>query len=286
VSQAAKDRRDRAAAEREAAQAGERRRERMVRIIGAVTVVAVVAGIIGVAVIARNSSESTIATDVPVADVNAAVPTGVYGSDDELKYGVPYGTATPDAPVLEVWEDFQCPACAAVEQANGDGIAALAEEGKIQLVWRPATFLDRVNVGADPSVANSSTRAAAAWACAIDLGKTREYHDALYDNHPTPEGSGYTDAQLATIAEGAGITGADLETFNQCVADGTYLGWAANSGATFQEEGISGTPFGRLNGVEVPTEILADPARLAALVDEAAQAGSGDPASSPSPAAS
>ena len=286
MSQAAKDRRDRAAAEREAAQAGERRRERMVRIIGAVTVVAVVAGIIGVAVIARNSSESTAAADVPVADPSAAVPAGVYGNDDPLKYGVPYGTATPDAPVLEVWEDFQCPACAAVEQANGDGIAALAEAGKIQLVWRTATFLDRVNVGGDPAVANSSTRAAAAWGCAVDLGKTREFHDALYDNHPNPEGTGYTDAQFTAIAEEAGITGADLETFNQCIADGTYLGWAANSGATFSEEGISGTPFGRLDGVEVPTEILADPVALEQLVDEALAAGSGDPATSPSPAAS
>lgn len=286
MSQAAKDRRDRAAAARDAAQAQERRRERTVRIIGAVTVVAVVAAIIGVAVVARNSSGSDAVADAPVADPGAAIPSGVLPTDDDLRYGVPYGTATPDAPVLQVWEDFQCPACAAVEAANGDGIATLAEEGKIQLVWRPATFLDRVNLGGDPAVANSSTRATAAWGCAIDAGKVREYHDALYANHPDPEGTGYTDDQLIAIAGEAGITGADLDTFTQCLADGTYQGWAANSGATFSEEGIAGTPYALLNGVEVPTEVLADPAALAKLVDEAAAAGSADPATSPSPAAS
>jgi len=284
VSQAAKNRRDRAAAARDAANADERRRERLVRIVGAVTVVAVVVGIIGVALVARNSSSDGDAIAAPSADPNAALPSTVLPSDDERRYGVPYGTGAADAPVLEVWEDFQCPACAAVEQANGEGIAALAEAGKVQLVWRPATFLDRVNLGGDPAVANSSTRATAAWGCAIDAGKTREYHDTLYANHPDPEGTGYTDEQLLAFAGDAGITGADLETFTQCVADGTYLGWAANSGAAFQEDGISGTPYAILNGVPVPTEILADKASLDALVEKAAEAVASSPA--PSPAAS
>lgn len=282
MSQAAKNRRDRAAAARDAANADERRRERLVRIVGAVTVVAVVVGIIGVALVARNSSSTDDAIAAPTADPNAALPSTVLPSDDERRYGVPYGTGAADVPVLEIWEDFQCPACAAVEQANGEGIAALAEAGKVQLIWRPATFLDRANLGADPAVANSSTRATAAWGCAIDAGKTREYHDTLYANHPVNEGEGFTDEQLIAFAGEAGITGAELDTFTQCVTDGTYLGWAANSGAAFQEDGIAGTPYGILNGVEVPTEILADQKSLEALVQKAAEAG----ATSPSPAAS
>lgn len=286
MSQAAKNRRDRAAAARDAANADERRRERLVRIVGAVTVVAVVVGIIGVALVARNSSSGGDAIAAPSADPNAALPATVLPTDDERRYGVPYGTATPDAPVLEIWEDFQCPACAAVEQANGENIAALAESGKIQLVWRPATFLDRVNLGAAAAVANSSSRATAAWGCAIDAGATREYHDLLYANQPATEGEGWTDEQLTGFGAEAGLSGAALDEFTQCVADGTYLGWAANSGAAFQEDGIAGTPYAILNGVEVPTEILADQASLEALVDKAAEAGSGDPAVSPSPAAS
>jgi protein-disulfide isomerase len=285
MSEAGKNRRDKAAAARDAANADERRRERLVRIIGAITVVVVVLGIIGVAVVARNSS-STDAAAIPTADPTAAAPTGTLPSDDERKYGVPYGTATADAPVLEIWEDFQCPACAAVEQANGAGIKGLAEAGTVQLVWRPATFLDRTNDGGAANVLNSSTRAAAAWGCAIDAGKTKEFHDTIFANQPANEGDGYTDEQLLAFGTQIGLSGAELDAYSTCVADATYLGWATNSGAAFQESGIPGTPFAILNGVEVPTELLVDQAALEKLIADAAAAGSAAPQSSPSPAAS
>ncbi|MCF8525936.1 MAG: DsbA family protein [Candidatus Nanopelagicales bacterium] len=265
MSESGKNRRDRAAAARNAAQSQERRRERMVRLIGAVTVVVVVVGIIAVALLARGSSESTSVSQ-PTVNPDAALPAGVLGADSEHAFGVLYGSASADAPVLEVWEDFQCPACASVEELNGAGIAALAEEGTVQLIWRPATFLDRVNEGRDASVANSSTRATAAWGCAMDAGKTREFHDAIYANQPAEEGDGWVDDQFIALAESSGITGADLETFASCVADGTYLDWASSSGATFTTSGIGGTPFGVLDGVEVPTQTLADDAALRALI--------------------
>lgn len=277
MSESGKNRRDRAAAAREAAQADERRRERTVRIIGAVTVVVVVVGIIAVALVARGSSESTVAGEPTVVE-GAALPAGVLGPDSEHPYGVPYGSAGADAPVLEIWEDFQCPACGAVEAANGAGIAALADEGAVQLIWRPATFLDRANEGGDPAVAKSSSRATAAWGCAIDAGKTKEFHDAVYASQPQEEGSGWTDDQFVGLAEQVGISGADLETFRTCVADGTYLDWASSSGATFSTEGIQGTPFGLLDGVEVPTQTLAEDAALRALVS-----GGGAPAESEAP---
>ena len=78
MSEAGKNRRDRAAAAREEANAGERRRERMVRIIGAITVVVVVFGIIGVALVARNSSDTSAVrrdgcrSQRPAADRRAA----------------------------------------------------------------------------------------------------------------------------------------------------------------------------------------------------------------------
>ncbi|MEC8504368.1 MAG: hypothetical protein VXY57_02470, partial [Actinomycetota bacterium] len=111
-----RERRNRAAAARAEAQAGEKRRERTVRIIGAVAVLAVVAGIIGVAVVARNADDNANAIDVIEADASAPVPDGVLGADSEWAYGVPYGTAGDDAPVLELREDFQCPACGSLEE--------------------------------------------------------------------------------------------------------------------------------------------------------------------------
>lgn len=276
MSESGKNRRDRAAAARDAANADEKRRERLVRIIGAVTVLVVVAGIIGIAIAAKNSS-STNAAALPSADASAASPTGVLPADDAHAYGVPYGTAAKGAPVLAIWEDFQCPACDAVEKANGTGIEALAESGKVQLVWRPTTFLDR-NLGND-----ASTRAAAAWGCAIDAGKAKEYHNVVFANQPEKEGAGYTDEQLLQFAKDAGITGADLDTFTTCVSNKTYLGWAANSTQVFYDSNVQGTPYATLNGVEVPVQTLADKAALDKLVDDtiAGKAPSAAPSASP-----
>jgi protein-disulfide isomerase len=147
---------------------------------------------------------------------------------------------------------------------NGAGIAELAETGKVQLVWRPTHFLD-ANLGND-----ASSRAIAAWGCAIDAGRVREFHDLVYVNQPADEGLGYTQDQLVSFGEQSGIAGSDLETFTTCVREGTYRAWAANSNEEFQNAAIQGTPFGLLDGVVVENATLADRAALEAAVAQAA----------------
>ena len=258
-----KGRRERAAEARGAAQASEKRRERTVRIVGGATVVAVMVAIIGVAVYASsNSSNDASSSTGSIVDPDAAAPTpvGVLPADSSTPFGVPYGTGTTDVPVLEVWEDFQCPACGALELANGVGIEKLAEEGKVQLIYRPTAFLD-ANLGND-----SSHRAIAAWGCAIDAGKIKEYRNTVFANQPVEEGVGYTNEQLLAFGSQSGITDAALTTFSQCLTDGTYLAWAANTNQEFATSQIGGTPSGFLNGEPVETAILADPIALAELV--------------------
>jgi protein-disulfide isomerase len=259
-----KGRRERAAQARGEAQASEKRRERIVRIVGGATVVAVMAAIIGVAVYASSNTSSSDASGQTGAIVDpdpaAVSPAGVLPADAPTPFGVPYGTGSTDVPVLEVWEDFQCPACGALELANGAGIEQLAEEGKVQLIYRPTAFLD-ANLGND-----SSHRAIAAWGCAIDTGKIKEYRNTVFANQPVEEGVGYTEEQLLSFGSESGIAGADLTTFSQCVTDGTYLAWAANTNQEFATSQIGGTPSGFLNGEPVETATLADPIALAELV--------------------
>ena len=256
------NRRQKAAAAREASNAGEKRRERTVRIVGGVTVLVVVAGIIGLAVFARSTDTGTELVTAS-ADPSAPLPKGARPAGDPYEFGVAYGTAAAGAPVLEVWEDFQCPSCGAVEAANGDGIAKLAEDGKVTLIWRPTTFLDK-NLGND-----SSLRAVAAWGCAVDAGKAREYHDTVDANQPVTEGDGYPEDQLIAFGEEAGITGDALATFTTCVQGDTYIRWAANSTQVFYDAGIPGTPLAKLDGTEVPTEKLADPVALEQVIADA-----------------
>ncbi|MCF8529704.1 MAG: DsbA family protein [Candidatus Nanopelagicales bacterium] len=264
MSQNAKSRRERAAEARGAAQSAEKKRERLVRIVGGATVVAVMAAIIGVAVYASSNSDSTSANSlagIVDPDPEAATPATVFGADAPIPFGVPYGTATADAPVLELWEDFQCPACGSLEVANGAGIEQLAEEGKVQLVYRPTAFLDG-NLGND-----SSHRAIAAWGCAIDAGALNEFHQQVYANQPVEEGMGWTDDELIAFGSTSGLDGSELETFTQCVNDGTYLAWAANATEQFYLNQIPGTPSGFLNGEVLGTEILADQIKLTEAVE-------------------
>ena len=171
---------------------------------------------------------------------------------------------TTRTPVLELWEDFQCPACGSLEEANGEGIAEAAETGIARVIWRPTAFLDR-NLGND-----ASNRAIGAWGCAIDEGFTREYHDAVYANQPEEEGDGWSNSELVSIAEDIGMSGATLESFSACVDDETYRVWAANSTQEFYDQGVAGTPFGKIDGVEIPTQSMADQASLLAALTEAA----------------
>jgi protein-disulfide isomerase len=259
-----KGRRERAAQARGEAQASEKRRERIVRIVGGATVVAVMVAIIGIAVYASSTAPSTDAsglTDgIVEPDPSAVLPAGVLAADSSTPFGVPYGTGSADVPVLELWEDFQCPACGSLELANGDGITQLAEEGKVQLIYRPTAFLDG-NLGND-----SSHRAIAAWGCAIDAGKVKEYHDIVYANQPVTEGMGFPEDRLLAFGADSGITDAAFTTFSQCVTDGTYLSWAANTNQEFSAGEIGGTPAGFLNGEPVENAVLADPIALAELI--------------------
>jgi hypothetical protein len=258
MSNSANDRRASAAAARNAAVGGDKKRERVMRLVGAAVVVVVVVAIIAIAVVAKNSSKTPVVT--PTVDPNAAIPTSVLDGSSKYAFGVPYGTGTSKVPVLQIWEDFQCPSCEAVETANGAGIEALATAGKVQLIYRPTTFLDK-NLRND-----SSARATAAWGCAIDAGKTQQYHNAIFSNPPATEGVGFTNDTLLSFAGDAGIEGAALDKFKTCFDAQTYLSWSANSTDAFYKSGAQGTPYALLNGKPVDNAVLADKAKLDALV--------------------
>lgn len=262
-----------AAEARVAAEAAERRRERTIRIVGSLVVLLVVGGLITLGLLAgRDGSADTPDTTAPTADPASALPTGVANDTYGVKYGTGW-TAANEAklPTLELWQDFQCPGCKAVEEANGANIQKMAEDGAMKLLYRPATFLD--NSLKDKNAANgnpnSSARATSAWGCAIDQGKTGPYLTAVYGIQPEEEGVGYSDQQLIELGTTVGLSGDALATFTSCVQQGTYLGWAANSQDQFLTNGITGTPTAILNGVKISTQQLADPEELAKLVADA-----------------
>jgi protein-disulfide isomerase len=248
--------REKAQAAREAAEAEQRRRDRRIRIIGAVVLIAIVGGIIAAAVVFRPKP-----ADPGSIVADAKIPTGALPSDNTNAFGVPYKTSA-NKPVLAIWEDFQCPICGNFEKTMGATVTKLADDGKVTVIHRPTTFLDQ----AHPESNSASARATAAWGCAIDAGKGEAYHNQLFANQPTVEGTGWTDQQLMDFGTAVGITGDAAATFQKCYTDKTYTQWTTNSYLTFINDGVAGTPTAYLNGKEVPSATLTDPAALTALI--------------------
>lgn len=140
-------------------------------------------------------------TDGP--DTTVATPAGV-----SVGGGFSYGTG----PVrIQIWEDFQCPVCKNLEQAQGASLVKLAQENKATVVYSPIAILDDSSRG-------YSTRAASAAYCA-PADKFKAFHDSLYANQPAEGGSGLPEAKVMDLAAKAGITGA---AFTSCVTDKTY----------------------------------------------------------------
>jgi protein-disulfide isomerase len=266
----AKTTKEKAAAARAAAEAEQRKRDNRVRLIGGIAIGAVVAVILGVAIWTSQSSPTN--ADIPTDTVaDAAVPEGVLDTDeatDDVQAGNIWAfvyKSNPGTPTLAIWEDFQCPACAQFEAQIGPSIRALADDGKVTLVYRPTTFIEKRFTGTNP---NSSTRAVSAYGCAIDAGKGKDYSGIVFANQPGSEGDGWSQQQLVDFGKDAGISDADFPTFETCVNDLTYTQWATNSYNVFIDTAVPGTPAGFLNGTEVPSAVLSDPAALEALIAE------------------
>jgi protein-disulfide isomerase len=194
------------------------------------TLIAAIFGIVvvvGIVVLLVNRSS-------PTSDVVA--PPGV---DADL--GIPIGTAT--SPVVDVYEDFQCPICGAVEQNVGARLEQLANDGQIRLVYHIMSFLD-TNLRND-----SSVRATNATGCALAQGKFLEYHNEVFANQPAVEGDGYTDDQLIQFAQTVGMP--DMASFQKCVADDTYGAWVTQMEINSENDGVTGTPTIKVNGTQV-----------------------------------
>ncbi len=259
--------RDRAAAEAAAAQARRDKRARTLR-VAAPAVVIVLVVLVGIVVQGRRTSNAV--------DANAPRPKGVT----TVGGGWVDGPAT--APVVDLWEDFQCPNCKKFEGQTGTTLTDLADQGKARVVYHPLSFLDH---NLDNS---SSSRAANAFGCAIDAGAGADFHGVVFGNQPE-EGVGFTDATLKEFGKNSAISGAALTTFDACVDKRTYAGWVRQVAAEMAKHGVTGTPTMFINGkrydyaVQGALNPVYTPEGLRAAVAAAAAAGpvpSGDTASS------
>lgn len=261
--------REKAAAARAAAEAEQRRRDNLIRIVGGLVILVLVAGIIFFAVKGsqNNNNSASGGAGTTIVD-DAAIPKGTNNSSSDLPWAVPVNTAA-GKPTLSIWEDFQCPICGDFDKANGPTLEKWASEGKVNLVWRLATFIDNTpNAKSGPNP-YSSYRASMAYGCSIDAGKGEDYRTLVFNNQPATEGDGWSNQQLLDFGKQVGITGDAYTTFEKCYNDQTYGQWVTNNVVTFNNDQIPGTPTAFINGKEVPAAALSDMTALEKLITEA-----------------
>ncbi|WP_344162469.1 DsbA family protein [Nocardiopsis rhodophaea] len=106
-----------------------------------------------------------------------------------------------NAPVVEVYADFQCPACKQFEAASGDTLRRLATDGEAIVHYRPVSIFSQ-----QPApLSSNSLRAAAAARAAADYGKFAEFSEVLFENQPTEGESGFSVRDLSAWGEDVGI---------------------------------------------------------------------------------
>ena len=267
MSKAARQRsaRDRLAAERRRQEQAAARRRAMLITISGLAVLALVVGItVFVTTKKEERTQRATAYTGPLAPLNRETD----GAVTMAKSGV-------TAPLLEIFEDFQCPICKEFENASGSTIKRLAAEGKVKVVYRPFQLFQ------DEPLSSNSLRAANAALC-TPAGKWVSYHDTLFKFQP-PEGKqGFANKDLVAWGTDLGIT---EPAFAPCVNDTQRSGQLdqMTKYATAQRK-VTGTPTVFLDGrpLNLQNQLL-NPSGLEQAITAAAQS---SPASSGSPGTS
>jgi protein-disulfide isomerase len=177
---------------------------------------------------------------------SGALPQGLTPPMTTIPPGLPQdgrtlGVAT--APVtLEIWSDFQCPACERLATLSEPPIIeGLVADGTVKLVYRDAAFQGRRSD--DPW--DESVEAAAAARCAGEQDRFWEFHDWLFANQEGENVGSFTEERLRAIAEQVGL---DLPAYQACVDDGSQQAAVRQETDDAVASGITATPTLVING--------------------------------------
>lgn len=173
-------------------------------------------------------------------DTTGEVTAGPSGTSSQ--YGLAVGPKNAPSKVI-IYEDFLCPFCGELERASSDRLSELAEEGKVQVEYRPFNLLS--------SVGDYSLRATNAFAATMDQAgpeAAKKLHDELFADQPSESGPFPDDKWLVEKAVQAG---ADQEKITRAIEDREFEQWVVNATDDASKNGVNGTPTVLLNGEQV-----------------------------------
>ena len=214
-------------AERAAAALKEKeRRERRRQILTAIGVVVAIALVVGAGFLINSMRDDTKETAGKIP------PPG-------SQYGLTIGSA--DAPhQVVVYEDFLCPICGEFEAAGHEQLEQLADQGKVQIEYRPFILLD----GLGPY----SSRATMVWSLVLQQDGpdvAQKFHDLLFANQPSEQGPFPSQADVVTLA---GQAGADTTKLQAAIDSGAGVDWPVSATQSAESLGVDSTPTVTLDG--------------------------------------
>jgi len=150
----------------------------------------------------------------------------------------------PNAPVtVEVFEDFQCPAC---RQFSADTeppiVNNYVETGQVRYIFRQFPFID------DRVPTNESDQAANASMCAAAQNRFWDYHDMLFANWNGENQGTFNNNRLVAFAEALNL---NMGEFNACFQANRYADEIQQDQARAAQFGVTGTPTVVVNGTVV-----------------------------------
>jgi protein-disulfide isomerase len=202
--------------------------------------------------------------------LEASKPVGEFVRITPTTWPMVKGSALgdPNAPVkIEVWEDFQCPACQTyTREIEPLVIQEYIPTGQVYYIFRQFPFLD------DNAATKESDQAANASMCAAEQERFWDYHNILFANWNGENLGAFSNRRLVAFAESLEL---DMPKFNACFKENRYKAEIAKDLSDGRQAGVQGTPSIFLNG-----ELLT-PGRVPQMGDikravEAALAGSGN----------
>jgi protein-disulfide isomerase len=243
-------------------------RARLARRIGlsslAVVAVGAVAGVVVWSVLSttggRDLSPSNVTADgFAITSVTGAVPDEISAMDatpspTPSAEGRADSTITPTAapaPVdIRVYVDYLSPGAREWHLANVQQLTTWVDEGAATLTYHPVSMLTAKSNGTKYSL-----RAAAASACVATHAEETffAYNSELLTRQPAIDSDGFSDAELADIAQAIGA--GDPEVVRGCIEDGDFVEWAKDATERAiaelpETDGLSltGTPTILVNG--------------------------------------
>ncbi|HJQ04407.1 MAG TPA: thioredoxin domain-containing protein [Nocardioides sp.] len=218
------------AAAMRAAQARRESQRRLLTIGGvALVMILIVGGAIVYSIVSNNKNNDKI---------GAAAGATAAGT-----YGVVMGPDSATHKVI-IYEDFLCPFCGELERGSEAQLATLANEGKVQVEYRPFNLLGR-------TTDSYSVEAAGAFSIVLKAAGSEvalKFHNLLYQNQPQETGPFLSTTDLVKYAVEAG---AKESAVKSQIESNAGLPWVEAASKAAAATGLNGTPTIIVDGSKI-----------------------------------